>query len=190
MYNYHSEHNRFPPAVITDESGETHSWRVALLPYLDLQDLYDEYRRNEPWDSEANLKVLEQIPEIYRAPQADEDSSHASYFVFAGEGTAFPNDEGVRIRDFMDGTSNSILILEVKMDVPWTRPEDLEYPANPIAVGEPQFTGWYEDRLMTLLGDGSARAFPIKLDTEVWKALIEIADGETVEWDEIPAPGS
>ena len=41
-----------------------HSWRVELLPYLDQNDLYGQYRMNEPWDSENNKKVLEQMPAV------------------------------------------------------------------------------------------------------------------------------
>ena len=58
--------------------------------------------------------------------------------------------------------------------------------------GEPpyvlRFTGWYDDRLMTALADGSARAFPIQLDQKVSQALIEIADGTVIDWSTIPNP--
>jgi hypothetical protein len=37
MHNYHDAHGCFPPAYIPDENGKPmHSWRVLLLPYLEL----------------------------------------------------------------------------------------------------------------------------------------------------------
>ena len=58
LQNYHKENRRLLPAVVEGKNGEKHSWRVALLPHLGLVDLYNEYRLDEPWDSEANKKVL------------------------------------------------------------------------------------------------------------------------------------
>jgi hypothetical protein len=188
FHGYHEKHGHFPPAAVAGQNGQKHSWRVALLPFLDRQDLYDQYRFDEPWDSEANRKVLKQMPDIYRAPRDDKDSSHASYFVFAGKGTPFSGDEGVKASSFVDGTSNTILVVEVKKEVPWTKPEDIAYPPSAIEGAKPPFTGWYDDRLMTALADGSARAFPINLDQKVSQALIEIADGTVIDWSKIPNP--
>jgi hypothetical protein len=39
----------FPPPHAVDANGQPLlSWRVLLLPYLDHQELYDEFRLNEP----------------------------------------------------------------------------------------------------------------------------------------------
>ena len=70
MHNYHDVHGSFPAAYIADENGRPmHSWRVALLPYLERSDLYNQYNFNEPWDSPGNLKVAEQLPQTYRCPR-------------------------------------------------------------------------------------------------------------------------
>ena len=67
MHNYHDTHGQFPPAVVVGPDSKTpHSWRVELLPFLDQDALFKEYRLNEPWDSEANKKVLAQSPAVFR----------------------------------------------------------------------------------------------------------------------------
>ena len=35
------------------------SWRVQILPYIEEQQLYQDFHLDEPWDSEHNIKLLE-----------------------------------------------------------------------------------------------------------------------------------
>ena len=48
LHNYESAYGHFPEAVIRHESGEVHSWRVAILPFINEADLYKKYRFDEP----------------------------------------------------------------------------------------------------------------------------------------------
>jgi beta-lactamase regulating signal transducer with metallopeptidase domain len=77
-------HHRFPPPVLTTKDGkpcQPYSWRVAILPYIEQHALYNEYKFDEPWDSEANKKVLEAMPPIFRHPLAKPGSTSSSYYV-------------------------------------------------------------------------------------------------------------
>ena len=68
MHNYHDVHNRFPARASYDKSGEPLlSWRVHLLPFLDQNELYEQFHLHEPWDSEHNLTLVPQMPEVYRS---------------------------------------------------------------------------------------------------------------------------
>lgn len=80
---------RLPPAYIADEHGQPmHSWRVLLLPYLDQQALYDQYRFDEPWNGPNNSKLAKFIPEVYQCPNeyGHADGSHpwTSYVAVVG----------------------------------------------------------------------------------------------------------
>ncbi|MBW3596667.1 MAG: DUF1559 domain-containing protein [Planctomycetes bacterium] len=89
LHYYHDTHKRFPPAVILGKDGRggpPHSWRVELLPFLDQQALYDEYRFDEPWNSEHNRSLLAKMPEVYRSPLDAQDSTNASYFALVTPG--------------------------------------------------------------------------------------------------------
>ena len=69
LHNYHSAYTHFPAQTVLGPDGKTvHSWRVAILPFLNQVDLYKQYQLSEPWDSESNLKVLSQMPPVYRDP--------------------------------------------------------------------------------------------------------------------------
>ncbi|MEQ8837542.1 MAG: DUF1559 domain-containing protein, partial [Lacipirellulaceae bacterium] len=46
-----------PPAIYSEDGKPLLSWRVAVLPYIDQQALYNQFHLDEPWDSEHNLKL-------------------------------------------------------------------------------------------------------------------------------------
>ena len=88
MHNYEAVNGQFP-ADTTDKTGKTLlSWRVELLPFLDQDDLYRQIKRNEPWDSEHNLKLLAKMPEVFRVGFEPKGATHTYYqrFVIAGLG--------------------------------------------------------------------------------------------------------
>ena len=88
MHNYESANGQFPTDV-SNKTGKTLlSWRVELLPYLDQDDLYKQIKRNEPWDSEHNLKLLAKMPEVFRVGFEPKGATHTYYqrFVIAGFG--------------------------------------------------------------------------------------------------------
>ena len=70
-HNFESAHGHFPTQASVDKSGKLLlSWRVQILPFLGRseQQLYDQFHLDEPWDSEHNLKLVEQMPEIFEDP--------------------------------------------------------------------------------------------------------------------------
>ncbi|TWT90954.1 Regulatory protein BlaR1 [Pseudobythopirellula maris] len=143
MHNYADTHGHFPPASgtrfysvasgQTAESKHPHSWRVAILPFLDnskYQDLYQQYRFDEPWDSTANQKVMANMPSAYRSPYADGLSTNTSYFVLTGPETIFDDSEGTAFDEITGPKSKTFLVVEAKREIPWTKPEDIPYAAD------------------------------------------------------------
>jgi hypothetical protein len=45
MHNYHDTYGSYPPPFLADDQGvPQHSWRVLVLPFIDHQTLYQQYR--------------------------------------------------------------------------------------------------------------------------------------------------
>ena len=89
LHNYHDTYTHFPPAVVIDpQSKVARSWRVELLPFLDQSLLYQQYKKDEPWDSEANKKVLALMPAQYRQPSQGASTNTAIVAAY-GKGLFF-----------------------------------------------------------------------------------------------------
>lgn len=179
LLNYESAYKRFPPAVIVDpETGIERSWRVEILPFVEQSELYAQYRKDEPWDSEANLKVLQQMPQVFALP-GGEKGSETPYQAIAVDGSGLApgrDGRGPRMAEFTDGTSNSLLLLETLPMVPWTKPVDVSdiEDARQVSV-RPTEGGFLAAR-----ADGSVSFFANTLDKNTWKALITRAGGEII----------
>jgi hypothetical protein len=66
---YLGENKKLPAVVYNKEGKPLHSWRVLLLPYLGENQLYKEFKLNEPWDSPHNKPLLQKIPKVYVPPR-------------------------------------------------------------------------------------------------------------------------
>ena len=135
LFNYESATGRFPAQAIRDKDGKPLlSWRVAILPYLEEGQLYEQFHLDEPWDSPHNKELIALMPDVYKLPgQTEETKTH--YLGMVGKDYFFSDDaenQGRRIREMTDGTSNTIAMMETDISVIWTKPEDFTFdPDNP-----------------------------------------------------------
>lgn len=180
--NYHSGTNHFPAAVNMGGKNKNipYSWRVAILPYIEQQALYNQYNFDEPWDGPNNRKLIEKMPVAYAYPNPDGpplSKGHTSYFVFTGPSTAVGAGDEPQIQKITDGTSNTILAVEAKREIPWTKPEDIPFdPEQPL----PEIGGYTPDGTNVGFADGSVRFLKKTINPQILKALITRDRGEVI----------
>jgi prepilin-type processing-associated H-X9-DG protein len=182
MHNYHSANNTLPKPAITDKDGKPLlSWRVAILPYIEQQELYNKFHLDEPWDSPHNKALINEMPPTYVCPsRANVQPGTTAYRVFVGKGAFFESDRATGFADITDGTSNTLMVVEATEAVPWTKP-DSDLPFDPDA--KPSLYGagsTHPGGLNAAFGDGSVRFIKTSIAVEVFRALITRAGGEVI----------
>jgi RNA polymerase sigma factor (sigma-70 family) len=283
MHNYADTHQgHLPPAATVGKNGRALlSWRVELLPYLGEQDLYNQFKRDEPWDSAHNRKLLSKMPAVYAPPGVKTQRPYSTFYqVFvsagpfaegamaggagggamagmggagagmpgkgsgpmqrmmggpggagapgrvsppraagpgggssrgqmmmmgmmglgqgappggagsAGSGiehfaTAFVKGQETHFpASFVDGTPNTILIIEAGNPVPWTKPEDLHYADDePL----PELGGLFPNVIHAAFADGSVHTLTKNYNKKHLRYAITINDGMPLDFSKIEA---
>ncbi len=196
IHNYASVNNLHLPSPVLyggPNKSVPYSWRVAILPYLEQNELYKQYDFDEPWDGPNNRKLIDKMPSTYGYPGVAGSllsRTNASYFVLTGTATAFgvpagPKDAtGITFADITDGSSNTIMVVEAKREIPWTKPEDIPFdPNGPL----PELGGFARDVFEAGFADGSVRAISYRVNPSVLKALITRAGGKVISLDSFGA---
>jgi hypothetical protein len=192
MMEYANAHaGAFPGHAIYNGPKPMLSWRVALLPFLEEEDLYRQFRLDEAWDSPHNKPLLKRMPKVYALPGSRGASDSTSYQVFVSPPGSPPRAQalfvdgpgpGRPLSAIPDGASATILVVEATAPVEWTRPDDLSFgspgtsgiPGSPLpALGRES-----ADDFHALFCDGSAHTFDKKINPDVLRALITPAGGE------------
>jgi len=177
LTTYHQLHGRLPSAVIYNDQGEPlYSWRVALLPFLEEQPLYNAFHRDEPWDSPSNLRLLSQMPAVYGLRPRISGDFRAGYTlckVFTGKDTPFEGKQGLSFKNDFVSCSQTFLVVKAGAPVPWTKPEDIEYdPLGPL----PDLNTPEDNFFRVSMGGGSTRVFLKGTSERTLRALISRTD--------------
>ncbi len=157
--NYHSAFKKLPPSAVVDltvtSTGNNGSWGVhgRILPFLERSDLHEKIDLSVAWDHQLAIDGVK--IETYACP-SDPGSDQVRYpgqgrpglyptsygfnfgtwYVFdpqsqtGGDGMFFPN-SFLRYRDCLDGTSNTLLVSEVKAWTHYLRNGGPSTPAKP-----------------------------------------------------------
>jgi len=190
MHCYHDANKCFPPAFIPDENGKPkHSWRVLLLPYMEEQALYAQYRFDEPWDSPNNKALAARMPSVYRCPSdSDMTAGKTSYAMLVGPHAISDGPTPRRLSDIRDGSSNTIMIAEAaSADINWLEPRDLDTadmfgargPAEGL-FGYTEINSCHPNGANALFADGSVHYLSTSMDSKTLEAMTTIDGGEAV----------
>jgi hypothetical protein len=202
LHEYHEQYGSFPPAYVAGANGQRwHSWRVLLLPFLGHEELYRQYKLDEPWSSSHNRLLATKIPEAYSCVAAGgTERGITPYLAIVGRATAWPEQSCAKMDDFRDGTSNTIQLVEcATSDILWTEPRDLTHqeamkfdqPGSGRMPSSPHNT---RDGFFVLMGDGTVRWINTRISRDLFRSLLSLNGGAPlagVDWpaDAIPDAG-
>jgi hypothetical protein len=193
LHNVHDVYGAFPqPAAYRDRNGNPGlSWRVAILPFIEQDPLFKQFKLDEPWDSPHNKALIPLMPKTYLRPGKEPTADGIThYLAVTGNSSAFdinhPNvlrrgknvgpafAAGMTVADITDGTSNTILVVTAAQGVPWTKPDDFDMNAGPIASRlNTEFAG-----TNVLMADGSIRFLLPTVPEQSLKAFMTANAGD------------
>jgi hypothetical protein len=196
-------HHLPPAATYAQDGKPLLSWRVAILPYIEQDSLYHMFHLDEPWDSPHNIQLSETPVKLYWSPYSQDQTERTKthYRVIVGRNTLFGDDSpatrwpfrplftdvgpnrinpagGVfgpdrKLPDLGKGIPATILVVETKDAVPWTKPEELEFEALDLN-DLPRHLGISKKGFNSVYTDGSTHFhyWSDKLSAKEWEALI------------------
>jgi uncharacterized membrane protein len=176
LLNHHDARRGFPPAG----GGQGLSWRVHILPFLEEQELYEQFHLDEPWDSDHNKGLIARMPDVYKNPNDVVADGETTYLAVTGPGTAFEDGKAsYQPRDFTDGTSRTIMIVEADADqsVIWTKPDDWQFDPNDPTQG---LGSLRPGGFLAAFADAHLEFISNVTDDEVVKAMMTRAGGEQI----------
>ncbi|NLE37571.1 MAG: DUF1559 domain-containing protein [Pirellulaceae bacterium] len=189
LHNYHDAYGQFPPAYTVDDTGKPlHSWRVLILPYMEDSYLYEQIRLDEPWDSPHNMAVAGQYcPHYYRcASDAVGNFTDTSYVMVVGPGCISDGSGAKSIADVKDGTSNTILVVEMAdSGIRWTEPRDLDAVTMSYQLNDPAnkscISSMHPGGVNVAMADGSVQFLSEHTDQNTVREMTLIDDQATTQ---------
>jgi len=187
LLNYESTYQCFPPAYLADASGKPmHSWRVLVLPYMELQEIYDQYDFNEPWDGPHNRKLATQIDNLFLCPESSGGANETNYVAVVGPETGWHGAATITARDIHDGMSKTIAIVEViNSGINWLEPRDMTFDQAMKGINPPgaglKISSNHGGGANVLFFDNHVSFLADDLSPEVLRSLLTISGGETVK---------
>lgn len=189
IHSYVDTHGSFPQRAMSGEPGAKPesrkpllSWRVYLLPYLEQDALFKQFRLDEPWDSEHNRKLIARMPAVYSSGDKSLAAAGKTRLVTPMIKNGVFESEGppVKFSDITDDTSNTVMVVEAAEEsaVVWTRPDDL--PIDEKAPAKGIFSANAGGALM-LFADGSVRHIKKSIDATNLLYLFLRNDGNAVQ---------
>ncbi len=177
-HSYHDVNGFMAQDVVNKDGKPLLSWRVQLLPFIEQDNLYRQFKLDEAWDSADNKKLIAMIPKVYAPIRVKAKEGETFYQCFTGKDALFGPGKKVSIAGIPDGTSNTIMAIEAGDPVIWTKPADIAYDAKkPL----PKLGGMFEGNFNIGLADGSVMWVKKGFDEKVLRGAITPAGGEEID---------
>jgi len=95
------------------------------------------------------------MPKLYEISLGEKGEGLTYYQVFTGPNTLFDGGKKITFKDVARGTSNTLLVVEAKVPLIWSKPADLTLPKDNDKM--PAVGGLFKNGFNALLCDGSVR---------------------------------
>lgn len=132
---------------------------------------------------EECLLFAEWTTHVFRSPLSRLPLGHTSYLGVGGPRGIFRPGEGTPLRDILDGTSDTAMVIEVgpEQTVIWTKPDDFVPDETKPLLG---LRLPLQDKTNVAFCDGSVKFMHHELLEKTLNAIVTRDGGEVVRWEE------
>ena len=190
IHNYNDSFRSLPSGgTILDDGRLGHSWMTLILPYCESNDIYVRLDFSKPWNDPANAPVFQEKPiPIFHSPyhflRAREEPMDQNGFykaAYSANQFVLPVGRSLTIGDITDGTSNTIMLGEIKENLPaWGNPLNGRNPQLGVNKSPYGFGSHFHGVMSFAFCDGSVRTVSEDIDPEVLKSFSTPNGGEQV----------
>jgi len=123
--------------------------------------------------------LIDKMPKVFRDPLDDLKSTNSAYYMIVGEGSFGDSKEGRQLAEITDEASATLMMIQSKRDIPWTKPEDAVIQATkPI----PELGGFLnpDGTFLACFVDGGIRIMDDAVSFHELRGHATIAGGELV----------
>ena len=110
------------------------------------------------------------MPTVFEPTVGKKEEGRTHIQVFTGPGTLFDVAKKITFREITSGTSNTVLAIEAKEPVVWTKPADLQLPKEKTKM--PAVGGLFPDGFHVLMCDGSVRMMALDTTPAVLRRIV------------------
>lgn len=179
LHNYHAAYNQLPPAYSVDENGnKLHSWRVAILPFMGQNALYQQIDLSKPWDAPENSVVASTAVSAYACPSKVGDPLMTSYVAVVDPSGMFEGAISTKFGQATDGLASTILFVETEHqnEVHWMSPEDIDMQTLLELSEDDSHQGGGH----IVFGDGAVKFITNSIEVGLLEALVTKDGGEDI----------
>lgn len=177
---YVREKGDIPRDIVSADGTPLLSWRVALLPYLGEQALFDSFKLDEAWDSETNRPLVERMPSAFKSSEA----TQSSIVALVGEGMAGQTSRTSAVTDAADTTLAFVGVNDARLET-WSAPGGLtSFTTSDLKeLGDPSV-----DQLPVITADGVAHMLSRWERQRTIEGMVTADGGEMLDASEIFPP--
>ena len=154
-------------------SPSTAAWS-CLLPMLEQQSLYEQFDKEQSlgFPGESSPFPASAWRSSWTLPIPLSTAGRTDYLFITGKNSILEDVPGMRhgMDKITDGTSNTMLVIEVKGNASWAAP-------NTWDISKP-FDGSHPGVVQAVFADGSVHALSKKIDPQTLRRLVERNDGQ------------
>lgn len=123
LLSYHEQHGAFPPTKYQPKpNGPIHSWRVLLMPYMDMahQRRYSKYDFSQEWNSPKNMQAVGDVGDVFSMNATN--STGITNYVTISTGDEWPRP--LKSLLVTKGEDHFLVVEYPNSDIHWMEPRD------------------------------------------------------------------